>query len=186
MRKVLLFLLILEVLTLTACRSKLSPEGVYTFSDHPISVRAPQECGAGLLISDKSNVVDFGIRYYWELSGQWFVIVFDIPDGVTDAPSFINRIKPWFTEEFQPNESEFFKMDWEVVDEYEMTVNGDPAYRVVFEDPGKGILVGTARLHRQHMTITALAYSLEKITKADVPWDCYEDFVKSVSETPDT
>jgi hypothetical protein len=186
MQRTFISLLILGALSLTACRSKLSSEGVYTFPEHPISVRAPRECVVDMSIGESSNTVDFNTgRYYWEMSGQFFVIVSGIPDDVIDGPSFIASMKPWFAETFQPRESEFFKLDLEVADEYEMAVNGDPAYRMIFEDPGEGIVVATARLHRQRITIAALAYSFEGHTESQVPWECYEAFVGSVSEIPD-
>ena len=187
MRSVGILLLVLVSVLLAGCRSKLTDESLYRFPQQPITVLAPRECVVDMWIGESANTVDFNTgQYYWEMSGQYFVIVSDLPESVDSAASFVAAMRPWFDEVFQPRESEFFDLDLVAVDEREMQVNGDPAYRVMFEDPGNGVVVATARMHRTRITIAALAYHLEEGQDAqgEIPWDCYEAFVSSVEEVP--
>lgn len=161
---------------------ELTQDGIYRFPEHPITVRAPLECVTDMSVKDSQNAVDFVTGRYWQMSGQYFVIVSDVPAGVDDLPSLVAAMRPWFLDVFRPRESEFFDLDLTLAEEREMEIDGDPACRVQFEESGKAVLVATARLHRTRVTIAALAYPVEDGYLA-IPWGCYEVFVESITES---
>jgi Tol biopolymer transport system component len=164
---------------------ELTADGIYQFPEYPITVRAPLECVTDLSLDESQNTVDFVTgRGEWQMSGQYFVIVLDTPAGAQDLPGLVAAMRPWFLDVFAPKESEYFDLDLALADEREMEVSGDPAYRVQFEEPGKALLVATARLHRAWVTIAALAYPVED-GYARFPWGCYEIFVESIAEGGD-
>jgi TolB protein len=162
---------------------QLTQDGLYQFPEHPITVRAPLECVTDMSVADEQNVVDFVTgRGYWQMSGQYFLIVSEIPEDVVDRATFVAAMRPWLLDVFQPREQEFFDLNLTFTEEREMEIDGDPAYRVQFEEPGKAVLVATARLHQTRITIAALTYPVEGGYHR-IPWGCYEFFVESVTET---
>ena len=182
------------VLALPGCKSKLDENGIYKFSQYPFTVKAPVGCIMDMKVLDKDdqdNVVDFVTgNGYWRPTGNYYLIVIDTPEDVKDQPSFINSIRPWFLDTFQPKESEFFKLELKLKKENQKEVNGDPALEVTFEGTSKiegeegmkALVVATAVLHPTFITVAALAIPYENAT-GGIPWKCYKDFVNSVTET---
>jgi len=164
--------------------ARVDEDGVYRFEKDPISVRAPQDCLEDMAAFRGDRRVDFTTgRRYWKAMGQYFVIVFQFPASVDASARFVGQSKAFF-EEFRAQESKNFDLDLALIEQREMEVNGDQAYRVLFEDSGKGTLVATARLHSTRVTIAALLFPLQEgqSPAEQIPWECYERFVTSVTE----
>lgn len=173
-------------LTLLACggqpRVKLSDDGIYRFSAHPIEVAAPGRCLLDMAVTASDQTVEFMTgRGFWEAGGRYTVHVFPVPGEVVDTPSFEARADR-FLSRFLTGEPGQFGVDVRPVSRESRTVGEDPVVRAMAVHPGRAIFVTTVRKHGSRISVASLLYPVtdRQPATAQVPWTCYERFVESV------
>ncbi len=174
------------LLPTTPASSKITNDGMYRFSNHPVTVMSPAAlCGTqGLIAYDSNTSVDFvAPDFLWQIAGDYALQVFPTPNTIKDQPSFVSETKKLYPP-YMLNDRKTLGLNFKLTEVKELQIGGLPALQGIGVDEGKAVFVVTAVLQKSSVTLASVIYPIHAGTSPtdSIPWGCYQKFFESVHE----
>lgn len=173
----------LVVLSLVACagpsRVSLDEQGIYHFQAVPFKVEAPQACIENLSVEAEDAYVRFTTgRGNWQAAGDYRIEIYDVPGVGEDRDRFEAIARQAFLETMESAGNSIKSTE-------DVSVNGRPAFQGLASDDSIAMVLGTNILFPDHIVMVQLLYPSVpgEDDVEDLPWDCYQRFIKSIELT---